>query len=40
MGLQKGDCLFLKIYKDQQVANTIFLPFLSFLKDLQKLLCS
>ena len=40
MGLQKADCLFLIIYKDQQAANTIFWPFLSFLKHLQKLLCS
>ena len=34
----KGDCLFLMIYKDQQAANTIFWPVLSFLQGLQKLL--
>ena len=27
MGLQKGDSLFLIIYKDQQAANTTFLAF-------------
>ena len=40
MGLQKGDFLFLIIYKDQQAANTFFWPFLNFLKDLHKLLSS
>ena len=40
MGVQKGDCLFLIKCKDQQAANTICLPFLHLLKDLQKLLCS
>ena len=57
MGLQKGDCFFLIIYKDHLAANTIFTfyllffiylfiylliywPFLNFMKDRQKLLCS
>ena len=48
VGLKKEDCLFPIIYKDQLAANTIFIfylfmiiiiwPFLSFLKDLQKIL--